>query len=415
MRTVLIIYPHWPPSNLVGVHRVRLIANNLTQNGWHPLVLTIHEDDYEEPPSPELNQLVSKDVEVIKARARKPISLLGKRLIGDIGLRGFFSLKNAAYQLCEERQIDFAWFSIPSWYPPLLGRGLRKKYHVHFGIDYQDPWVFPLPEGTPIISRAQLSQWASRILEPIALKHCHLITGINTAYFQGAINRNQHKKNTAVADFQLGFDPDDHNKEVEATPPWDSRKRVILYPGAYLPLSAPFYRGLFSAIQQLIEEGKWPKDVLLAFIGTSRTDRPIHALAQEFNCSETIIEIPQRLPFLEVQQHLRTVLGSMVIGSPEPHYSASKVFQCILCKRPILAILHQQSEAMSILRSCQADTYSIGYHADNAMFAAEIKEKLFLLILNEGKDWNPDISQLQPFHASKASRKLARAMESVLS
>ena len=27
MKRILIIYPHWPPSNLVGVHRVRLIAN----------------------------------------------------------------------------------------------------------------------------------------------------------------------------------------------------------------------------------------------------------------------------------------------------------------------------------------------------------------------------------------------------
>ena len=37
MKTVLIIYPHWPPSNLVGVHRVRLIANHLHAQDWHPL------------------------------------------------------------------------------------------------------------------------------------------------------------------------------------------------------------------------------------------------------------------------------------------------------------------------------------------------------------------------------------------
>lgn len=415
MRTVLIIYPHWPPSNLVGVHRVRLIANNLAQNGWHPLVLTVHEDDYEEPSSPHLNQLVGKDVEVIKVRARKPIRILGKRLIGDIGIRGYATLRNTAHQLCYERQIDFVWFSIPSWYPPLMGRSLWTQHQVHFGIDYQDPWIFPLPEQTPLFSRARLSHWTSKILEPLALRDCHLITGINAPYFQGALNRNPRKKNTAVAEFQLGFDPNDHNKEVEATPPWDSGKRVLLYPGAFLPMSTPFYKALFEAIQQLKEKGKWPKDVLLAFIGTSRKDQPIRKLAQEFNCSETMMELPQRLPFLEVQQHLRNVFGSMVIGSPEPHYSASKVFQCILCNRPILAILHQQSEALSILKSCRADTYTIGFHKDNPMFVAEIKGKLLLLITDEREDWNPEIHQLEPFHASNASQKLARAMESVLS
>ena len=66
MKSVLIIYPHWPPSNLVGVHRVRLIANHLASFGWHPIVLTVHERHYEEPLVPELTALVASTVEVIK-------------------------------------------------------------------------------------------------------------------------------------------------------------------------------------------------------------------------------------------------------------------------------------------------------------------------------------------------------------
>ena len=45
MKRMLIIYPHWPPSNLVGVHRVRLIANELHSLGWQAIVLTIDERD----------------------------------------------------------------------------------------------------------------------------------------------------------------------------------------------------------------------------------------------------------------------------------------------------------------------------------------------------------------------------------
>ena len=85
MKTVLILYPHWPPSNLVGVHRVRLVANNLARHGWHPVVLTVHEDFYEEPGSAESVRLVNESAEVIKVTARAPWTLFGKRLVGDIG------------------------------------------------------------------------------------------------------------------------------------------------------------------------------------------------------------------------------------------------------------------------------------------------------------------------------------------
>ena len=48
MKNMLIIYPHWPPSNLAGVHRARLISNFLPDFGWHPIVLTVKEIYYEE-------------------------------------------------------------------------------------------------------------------------------------------------------------------------------------------------------------------------------------------------------------------------------------------------------------------------------------------------------------------------------
>ena len=48
MKKILIIYPHFPPSNLAGVHRPRLFANHLKSFGWEPVILTVHEKYYEE-------------------------------------------------------------------------------------------------------------------------------------------------------------------------------------------------------------------------------------------------------------------------------------------------------------------------------------------------------------------------------
>ena len=93
MKNILIIYPHWPPSNLAGVHRARLIANFLPDFDWKPIILTVHPDYYEEKPDWDILKTVNKDIEVIHVPAKK----VGKpRIIGDIGLRAFTQLKKKA-------------------------------------------------------------------------------------------------------------------------------------------------------------------------------------------------------------------------------------------------------------------------------------------------------------------------------
>jgi hypothetical protein len=47
-KKILIIAPHYPPSNLAAVHRSRLFAQHLPAFGWEPVILTVHEDYYEE-------------------------------------------------------------------------------------------------------------------------------------------------------------------------------------------------------------------------------------------------------------------------------------------------------------------------------------------------------------------------------
>lgn len=410
MKNVLIIYPHWPPSNLVGVHRVRLIANNLVQHGWHPIVLTVHEDFYEEPSSPESVKLVNDSVKVIKVNARQPWSLFGKRLVGDIGLRAYQSLKTEALELCRDRSIDFVWISIPSWYPSLLGNTIRKQTRVPFGVDYQDPWVQPLPEGTRPISRAAMTQKVARVLEPRALRHAALITGINRPYFQGALDRNPTLP-VKTAEFQLGFDAADHSIDHPTQPPWPEDKLVALYPGAFLPLSAPFHRAILAAFKTLDTRGNLPDGACMVYVGTGHPDRPIQTLAEELGIDHRVMELPERIPYLEVQQLLRSVHGCMVIGSTEPHYSASKVFQSILSGRPVFSLLHQDSEALDILQACESGSFSVGYApGQDLQDALESALQRFWTCT----EWAPNTAALEPHSASNAAATLAEAFNQCL-
>jgi hypothetical protein len=127
--------------------------------------------------------------------------------------------------------------------------------------------------------------------------------------------------------------------------------------------------------------------------------------------------VRERFPFLHILNFLRYSHSAMVIGSTEKHYTASKVYQAILCKQPVFAILHKESTACLVLREAKADNYTIGWHEqlDDTDFQRQIKK--VLLELNEMKKvvWNPQYDTFEKKYSSRVSAKLlAEALEKVL-
>ena len=168
MKKILVISPHYPPSNLAAVHRSRLFAQHLPSFGWQSIILTVDEKFYEEELDWNLHQLLPKDQHIEKVNA---IKITKPRLIGDIGLRAFFQLRKKAFQLVNEEKINFVYIPIPSFYVSLIGNYLHRKTGVKFGIDYIDPWVHQFPGSDKIFSRHWFSTKLAEFLEPIALKN----------------------------------------------------------------------------------------------------------------------------------------------------------------------------------------------------------------------------------------------------
>jgi hypothetical protein len=135
MKNILIITPHYPPSNLAAVHRSRLFAEHLPSFGWKPIILTVHEKFYEEKLDWNLFDLVPNDQRIEKVKAFKTTT---PRIIGDIGLRGFIQIRRRALVLIKSEKIDFVYIPIPSFYMALIGPYLFKKTGVKYGIDYID-------------------------------------------------------------------------------------------------------------------------------------------------------------------------------------------------------------------------------------------------------------------------------------
>jgi hypothetical protein len=422
-RKILIISPHFPPSNLAAVHRSRLFAQHLPEFDWDPIILTIHEKFYEEPPDWNLAALLPAGLRIEKAGA---FPLTRPRTIGDIGLRGFFQLYRKARRLIRKENIDFLYIPIPSFYTALLGRWLHATTGVRYGIDYIDPWVHQFPGSNKLFSRHWFSMKLSGLLEPIAVKHAALITGVAEGYYQGVKERNPHLEKTCLfGAMPYGGEEQDHRK-VRQLPmqPYLFKKtpgrHQLIYAGAMLPKAFGPLEAVLDAISK--DSGLFG-DLEIHFIGTGKTPNDaegynIRPLAEKYGLWQKVIfEYPARIPYLDVLVHLEAANGVFILGSTEPHYTPSKVYQAVLSKKPILAILHDQSTACEVIRSTQAGIV-VGFNGEQGVPA--IKDEFGpafgkYLSFSEGFSQSVEIKMLfERFSAKAVTQSLSQMLNLVM-
>ena len=460
MKTLLILYPHWHPANLAGVHRPRLIGNFLHEFGWKARVLTVEEKYFEEAPDYDFEKTFAPHFEITRVKA---MPIIKPRVVGDIGIRAFIQLYRKGLEIIRVENPDFLWIPIPSFYGSLLGRLLHEKTGIRYGIDYIDPWVRDLTNQKNL--KAQLSQFVARKLEPIAVKKASLISGVSYPYYEAVIKRNfpsiavkldgcgnnpnpLEKPNpynltpnpynltpnpynltptllnphtnlpfTHVA-MPYGFDPNDHTLKIEGIQyPWEGKRdrKIWLYAGAFLPNSHVILKAFFESIQNLRKKNQWDETIDLWFIGTgSYPAKSIESYAHDFNLADIVTEHRERYPFLHVLNFLAAANTVMIIGSTEKHYTASKTFQALLSQRPVLAAFHQESSAIQVMQDCKADTFTVGYIPD--MTHAQLVERFEQTIVKriQNDQWQPDLSILDHYSAKESAKKLIEAIEQVL-
>ncbi len=421
MKRILIISPHYPPSNLAAVHRSRLFAQHLPAFGWEPVILTVHEDYYEEALDWNLHKLLPAGQRIEKVKA---FAVTKPRLIGDIGLRAFFQLRKKALELVQKEQIDFVYIPIPSFYISLIGPYLHRKTGVKYGIDYIDPWVHQFPGSNKLFSRHWFSTKLAKWLEPKAVKHASLITGVAEGYYQAVIDRNPLLMSSCVfGSMPYGGEAADHErlKELQLKPYLfrENKKLQFVYAGAMLPKAYGPLEAMFASIAANREQYR---EVEFHFIGTGKisTDEnsyTIKPLAEKYGLWQTIVfEYPKRIPYLDVLIHLDVADAVFILGSTEPHYTPSKTYQAVLSKKPILAVLHTESTAVDIVRSTSAGKV-LAFNGEEGV--EDIKQQfnqIFSDFILFNKNYQPEQVNTTLFHqysAKEVTGKLAVLLSSV--
>ncbi len=127
--------------------------------------------------------------------------------------------------------------------------------------------------------------------------------------------------------------------------------------GAMLPKAYEPLKKIFAAISS---NPVLFKNVEIHFIGTGKSPNDsngynIKPIAIEYGLWQNIIyEYPARIPYLDVLIHLSEATGVFILGSTEPHYTPSKVYQGVLSEKPIIAVLHSASSACEVIRKSDA-------------------------------------------------------------
>lgn len=416
-RRVVFVSPEFPPCNLAAVHRSRIFVRHLPKFGWTPTVVTLRAEHYETTLDPGLAELVSEDTEIVRVRAlaTRPI-----RVVGDVSVRAFPWMLEAVTRLCTERRIDLVMLPIPPNYGSIIGPLNKRRTGVPYGVDYIDPWVHHWPASRRTLSKAWFAHMIGAALEPMVVRDASLITGVAPGYFEGALRRNR-ECHVVTAAMPYGAEAADfehlrtHPREPYLFDPNDGNLHLV-YAGALLPRGLHILHAFLRVLASINRERKAEEGKVVAhFIGTGVmsargwSETVSTAIGNE-GCAEFAVEHVERQPLLDVLNHMLHSTAVLVLGSDEPHYTASKVFQALLSRRPVFAVLHEASSAVEALASYSLASV-VKISETRTIDSMELETRRGLLDTIGRRERAGVWSEADRFSGESVTRSLAAAMD----
>lgn len=359
MKNVLIVSPYYPPGPTACAHRARHLAKHLHRYGWNPVVLCVDENCLEEKLDYGLLRLVSDAAEVIKCGAL-PARFVRPLGVGEVTLRAWFSMRSRINYLLRSRKFDVVMFTGSHFYSMLHAPFVRDRFGIPVLLDFQDPWVSKWSAKQPRFSKAGAAHWLATMLEPKAIAAADFVTAVSQIQNAEMCERYPWLDPSRMAAIPIGGDPDDYDA-LRTTEPdghdftLDSSRINFSYVGTIWPPVMPTVHTLLRAVAEV--RSRRPDiytRLSLNFIGTTKSlDAPdgrwVQPLAETMGLAGIVREVPNRLPYLEALSLQARSDAILVLGSAEPHYTASKIYGVLMSGRPFLSVFHSASSSYDIL------------------------------------------------------------------
>ena len=419
-RTAVILSPYFPPSTVAGVHRARHLARGLPAHGWRPIVTRADERFYAEPGDPALAALVPADLEQVRTGAL-PAGLTRLFGVGDIGLRALPHFSWALAKTIEREQPDAILITGSPFYPMRLAPWLRRRFDIPVILDFQDPWVSAHGARRPFGSKGWAAHRLAAWLEPGAVRAAAWVTSVSEVQNREMAARYPWLDGTRMSAIPIGGDAADFAALRAGAPRpslIDPARINFSYVGTFLPRAGPLASRLFEALALLRERSPaLAERIRCNFIGTSNQPdgvggERVRPLAAAAGVADLIAETPRRVPYLDALNVLAHSQALLLIGSGEPHYTASKIYPALLSGRPWLSLFHQASSAHAILQSAGGGlAHGFGDPAGLEALTPALAEALARLATAPESLGAPNPEAIAPYTAHAVAGQFAEVFE----
>ena len=425
-RRVLIVAPAFPPHPSPAAHRSRFLARYAPAFGWDVRVISVRPEHYAERPDFELERLLAADLQVrrVGALPYRAARALG---FGDLSLRSLPFVLHAVRQECKEWQPDALFASAPPYFSFIAARAAKREFGVPYLLDYTDPWIFPLTaDQRGLSSRAYWMDRIARRLEPGIARDAAHILAVSDATHDGLRARQPDIEPERFSALPIGFDIADYEMLLargRGNSLWDPRDGAahLLHAGAISPTGHETVRALLRGAEAVRHRrGAAGPGPHLHFIGTTYAPvdpQPVVLpIAAALGITGLVSEHPSRVPYIDALNAMSRADVVLILGSAEPHYTPSKVYNCIASGRPVLAICHEATrslrEAIDITGAGRVVTYGDSDGAETKV--AQIAEALEVLMDAARRGATlADTRSIENFSARSMTRTIVDLLERV--
>jgi glycosyltransferase involved in cell wall biosynthesis len=312
----------------------------------------------------------------------------------------------------------------------VLGRLIHHRFGIPYVIDYIDPWISEYYWKLPKSQRPP--KWAmayalSRLLEPPSIKQVSHIVGVSRGVLDKVIARYPKLTEANTTEIPYGCEPSDFEhvlKYAQQNRIFDPHDGLlhISYVGACTVGMQTTVKALFDSVRiGLARAPETFNQLRLHFVGTSYSRNgelkyQVLKLAQEAGIEKLVDEHPDRVSYLEALQLLVDSNGLVILGYDEPHYAASKVYPYMFAGKPLIAILHEASSPVEILRRASAaQIITFGPQRPLRGKVEEISQKLGKILSSPGeRDSLVNAELVDSFTTRSMTARLCRCFDSVM-
>jgi hypothetical protein len=334
--------------------------------GWQPHVLAVTPMG-DETLDPLLLETVPSDIQVERVRAIP--GMISKRIgVGNIALRALPSLYTAGSRLLASGKFDLVYFSTTMFFAMPLGRVWRRRFGVPYVLDIQDPWLSDYyhehPESSPP-PKYSLARRLHAVLEPWTMKEVGAVISVSDAYL--ITLRRRYSWLTEDRCTTLPFGASRRDFDVLDTYPQPNRsfrKEDGVAHGVYVGRGGddmkPALKILFEALSAgIASDPNVFESLKLHFVGTdyatdARARKTVEPVAHDMGIGKSVSERTARVPYFEALQLMKDADFLILVGSDDPAYTASKAYPYLMSGKPILAVIHERSGLVPLLREARA-------------------------------------------------------------